>query len=104
MDRIDLEVPAIDAVGNYLAPSVEKPVNYTFRPPPGVPRRSGTPEPHTVSVRNARALARRPWLDVEGFALLDHPIGSRSFRDEESRSAYEREVEEVLKSTTRADR
>jgi hypothetical protein len=98
------ELPAVEGVLNYLAPTAEKPVNYTFQPPRGVAWRSGTPEPHAVAIRDARALARRPSLDVEGFALLDQATGTRDFQDEEARSAYEREVEALLKGVSGAER
>ena len=98
------ELPAVEGVLNYLAAAAEKPVNYTFQPPPGVAWRSGTPEPHTVSIRDARALERRPSLDVEGFALLDQATATRDFRDKDARSAYEREVEGLLRSVTGAER
>ena len=98
------ELPAVEGVLNYLAPASEKPVNYTYKPPPGVAWRSGTPEPHAVSIRDARALERHPSLDVEGFALLDQATATRDFGDKNARAAYEREVEELLKSVTGAGR
>jgi hypothetical protein len=99
----DSQSTAVEAQVNYLTPMTEKPVNYTFQPPPGVPWRSGKPEVHRIQVRNARTLATRPSLDGEGFALLDHETAVGNFLDAaEVRSVYYREVEELLKSATGA--
>ena len=40
----------IEAQLNYLAPMAERPRNYTFDPPPGVPRSNSTHEAHTVAI------------------------------------------------------
>ena len=94
----------VEAVLNYLAPMAEKPVNYTFPPPPGVPWRSGTPEPHTVPIRDARTeLAHDASLDVEGFALVRHASATRNFHDRGELSAvYEPEVGALLRAATAA--
>ena len=41
-DRFD-DLPHIEATLNYLAPMAERPRNYTFDPPPGVPRSNSQP-------------------------------------------------------------
>jgi hypothetical protein len=93
----------VEAQVNYLTPTTEKPVNYTFQPPPGVPWRSGRPEVHRIQVHNARTLAARPSLDEQGFALLDHGTSVGNFFDAaEVRSVYHPEVEEILKAATGA--
>ena len=96
----------VEAVLNYLAPMAGKPVNYTFPPPPGVPWRSGTPEPHTVPIRDARTeLAHEATLDVEGFALRGHASATRNFHDEgERRAVYEPELDALLRTATGATR
>ena len=95
---------AVEALLNYLAPMTEKPVSYTFQPPPGVPQRSGKADPHRVPIRNARALPEPPSVDKEGFALLNHVTALRDFQDDaEIRSLYYREVEELLKAATGAE-
>lgn len=94
---------AVEAQVNYLTPMTEKPVNYTFQPPPGVPWRSGKREAYRVEVRNARTLAARPTLDEQGFALFDHETSVRDFCDAaEVRSVYYPEIEGVLKAATGA--
>jgi hypothetical protein len=88
---------------NYLTPMAEKPVNYTFQPPPGVPWRSGRPEAHRIQVHNARALAAQPSLDQQGFVLIDHETSVGNFHDAgEVRSVYYPEVEKLLKAATGA--
>ena len=105
--RFDTEIAgvslAVEAEVNYLTPTTQKPVNYTFKPPPDVPSRSGTPEPHRVLIRNARALATQPSLDVQGFAVIPHTTSVRHFYDEaEVRALYYPEVEELLNGATGA--
>lgn len=96
-------VTAVEAELNYLTPMTAKPVNYTFQPPPEVPWRSGKPERHRVPIRNARALAQRPSLDQQGFALVHHATSVRELYDDaEVRSVYYPEVEAVLRQTTGA--
>jgi hypothetical protein len=46
-------------------------VNYTYDPPPGVPRNSGEVDPRKVAIRNAR-LEKGLTLDVAGFELIKH--------------------------------
>ena len=69
-DRFD-HLPHIEATLNYLAPMAERPRNYTFDPPPGVPRsnsqaRSRTPWRSMTCVRSSSDIS----LDREGFAVL----------------------------------
>ena len=93
----------VEAQVNYLTPMAEKPVNYTFQPPAGVPWRSGRPEPHRVEVRDARTLATRPSLDEQGFTLIARGMSVANFYDTtEVRSVYYPEVEELLKTATGA--
>jgi hypothetical protein len=41
----------VRATLNYFAESTEKPVIYTYDPPPGTPRTTGKSEPHSVRIR-----------------------------------------------------
>ena len=79
---------AVETSLNYLAPTNERPVTYTFKPPAGVapfPR----PEAHRVLVRDARSLPRPAALDVEGFARVDFASLVSDFHDDaEVRSVY----------------
>jgi len=44
---------AVEAELNYLTPMRQRPHNYTYDPPPGVPRTNGVPEPHRVPIHDA---------------------------------------------------
>src|SRR5262249_1935983 len=91
----------LEAQVNYLTPMTEKPVNYTFQPPPGVPWRSGRPEPHRIQIHDARTLPAQPSLDEQGFVLVAHPTSVRDFHDAtEVRSVYYPEADGVLKAAT----
>ena len=52
-DRFD-HLPHVEATLNYLAPMAERPRNYTFDPPPGVPRSNSQREAHTVAIHDVR--------------------------------------------------
>lgn len=71
------ESTSVEAALNYTRNTGVRPVNYTFDPPPGVPRNSGEVDRRSVAIRNAR---RTPGLklDVSGFELIQH----RSFLTE----------------------
>ena len=69
-DLID-RLPHVEGILNYLAPMPEKPMNLTYDPPPGVPRSTGVPEPHRMTIYDARPVATRLSLDREGLALVE---------------------------------
>jgi hypothetical protein len=97
------EHAAVAASFNYLKPMPVKPVNYACEPPAGVPRSNIVPDPHEVEVFDARRIDAS--LDREGFAL----VGQRSavqdfFDDDEVRSVYYPEVEQLLRAVTGASR
>jgi hypothetical protein len=80
---------AVEAELNYLLPTAEKPRSYTFEPPPGEPWSNALPEPHIVTIRNARPILDSVDLDREGFALLQHRIAVKNFYDDdEVRAVY----------------
>lgn len=90
---------------NYLAPMVERPRNYTFDPPPGIPRSNAGHEAHAVAIHDARPVADRVSLDANGFALVRHRSAVRDFfDDEEVRRVYYPEVERLVREATGADR
>jgi hypothetical protein len=84
-----------------------KPVNYTFDPPPGLPRNSGEVDARTVTIRNARGF-RDLTLDVSGFETIRHRstlTDWASFQSSERVKAIDYpEVEATLKSHTGADK
>jgi hypothetical protein len=84
---------------NYLVPSGQKPVTYTFEPPPGVPRQSGRFEARRVNIANARASGARPNIDREGYALVEAPTEIEDFWDQDQvRARYYPEAERLLKT------
>jgi hypothetical protein len=52
-------LPSVECVLNYLAPMAERPMNFAYGPPLGVPRSTGVPDPHRVMIYDARPLAGR---------------------------------------------
>lgn len=104
LDRPVFEnLPYVEAVLNYLIPMAEKPVYYTYEPPPGVPRQNGAYQAHRLPIRNAREIAPNLSLDREGFALAVHHSAVRDFYDEdEVRRVYYPEAEQLLADVTGA--
>jgi hypothetical protein len=95
----------VEATLNYLAPMTERPRNYTYDPPPGVPRSNSTHEPHLVPVHDARAVESDISLDREGFAVLHYKSAVKNFWDEdEVRRVYYPEVQRVLAEATGASK
>ena len=98
-------LPQVAAALNYLGPMADRPRNYTYDPPPGVPRSNIVSEQHVVPVHSARPLAADASLDREGFALLHQPSAVRDFYDdEEVRRVYYPEAAQVLAEATGARR
>jgi hypothetical protein len=96
-------LPAVPGVLNYLIPTAEKPVNYTFEPPPGVPYNSGSYQAHTVLIHDGRPIADRLSLDEHGFALVKHLSAVTDFYDEnEVRRVYYPEAHKLLTQVTGA--
>jgi hypothetical protein len=97
----------IKATLNYTRNTGIRPVNYTFDPPPGVPRSSGEVDARTVTIRDARR-ERGLWLDASGFELITHHGSLRDFKafqDPEAIKAIDYpEVESVLKIATGAQK
>jgi hypothetical protein len=94
----------VEASLNYVAASSEKPVIYTYEPPPGVPRATGTLEPHSVPIRNAR-LERHLSLDRQGFQLVHQETAVHDFYDPaEVKAVYYPEIELLLKQATGAEK
>jgi hypothetical protein len=112
------DLPYVEAVLNYMTPMAEKPVNYTYEPPPGVPRQNQVYERHKLPIRNARAIpspvgdaprtvsgayAQDLSLEREGFAYAAHKSAVRDFYDEEEvRRVYYPEAEQLLADVTGA--
>ncbi|MBV8096077.1 MAG: hypothetical protein JO110_23165 [Acetobacteraceae bacterium] len=100
-----LELPAIEAELNFLAPMTEKPFRYNYGPPPGKPETNAVYEPKRVRINDVRPIAGRLSLDREGFALIDSPSEVTDFDDEDAiRRVYYTEAERVFMSQTGATR
>jgi len=98
-------LPYVIADMNYLVPMAERPRNYTFEPPAGVPRTNTEHEAHKVAIHDARPVAGSVSLDANGFALVQHRSAVKDFfDDEEVRRVYYPEVERIVKQATGADR
>jgi hypothetical protein len=94
----------VEATLNYLVNGSEKPVIYTYEPPPGIPKTTGKFEPRSVLIRNAR-LGQESSLDREGFRLVHQESAVRDFYDrEEVKKVYYPEIEILLKQATGAEK
>lgn len=97
----------VQAVLNYTRDTGVRPVNYTFDPPPGVPRYSGEVDARTVTIHNAR-LEHGMSLDVSGFESITHRstlVDFAAFQDTEAvKSIDYPEVEAALRATTGAEK
>jgi hypothetical protein len=101
--RISKDLPYVEANLNYLIPMAEKPVNYTYEPPPGIPRYNGTYQAYKLPIYNARSISNNISLDREGFGFTAHHSSVRDFYDEdEIRNVYYPEAEQLLKEVTGA--
>jgi hypothetical protein len=98
-------LPFVTAELNYLAPTPSKPRTYAFDPPAGEPKSTALPEPHHVSIFDARLIADNFSLDREGFALVRYPTRIKDFyNDEEVRAVYYPAAEAFIQATLNADR
>ncbi|MEH2058007.1 MAG: CmcJ/NvfI family oxidoreductase [Nostoc sp.] len=104
LDRqISQYLPYVEANLTYLTPMAEKPFNYTYEPPAGIPRTNGTYQTHKLPIYNARSISKNISLDREGFAFTEHHSNVRDFYDEdEIRRVYYPEAEQLLKQVTGA--
>ena len=97
------DLPHVEAELNYLAPTTERPRNYTFEPPAGVSRSNTTREARRVPIHSARPVASEISLDREGFAVLRHASEVRDFYDEdELRRVYYGEAARLIAEATGA--
>jgi hypothetical protein len=95
---------SVEASLNYFAGSSEKPVIYTYEPPPGIPRATGKSEAKPVIIHNAR-LERDLSLDRQGFQLVRQQTAVHDFYDRtEVEEVYYPEVELLLKEVTSAEK
>ncbi|MGA3002336.1 MAG: CmcJ/NvfI family oxidoreductase [Acetobacteraceae bacterium] len=104
-DRPDLDLPYVEAELHYLGRMTERPRNYTYDPPPGVPRSNTVHESHIVPIYDLRGIEAEISLDREGFELLGQVSAVRDFYDDdEVRSVYYPEAERFIAEATGASR
>ena len=98
-------LPAVDGVLNFLRPMRDKPREYAYEPPAGVPRSNVAIDPHTVRISDMRPIAAALSLDREGFVLVAQRSAIADFYDEDAlRSVYYTEAEHLVAEATGADR
>jgi len=105
LDHPALNLPHVEADLHYLGHMTERPRNYTFDPPPGVPRSNIVSETHRVPIHDLRSIAAEISLDREGFELIGHRSAVRNFHDdEEVRAVYYPESERLIADLLGASR
>ncbi len=96
---------SVEASLRYLVSAEERIANYACKPPPGVPRRSGTYENYTMAIQNGRTITDRLSLDRQGFQLVRYETRVKDFYNaEEVKSVYYLEVEQLLKDALGAEK
>jgi hypothetical protein len=89
---------------NYLVDASEKPVIYTYEPPPGIPKTTGKFEPRSVLIHDAR-VGEQLSLDQQGFQLFRQKTMVRDFYDRaEVEKVYYPEIELLLIEATSAEK
>jgi len=105
LDHPALNLPHVEADLHYLGHMTERPRNYTFDPPPGVPRSNIVSETHRVPIHDLRSIAAEISLDREGFELIGHRSAVKNFHDdEEVRAVYYPEAERLIADVLGASR
>ncbi|HUH83697.1 MAG TPA: CmcJ/NvfI family oxidoreductase, partial [Stellaceae bacterium] len=100
-----VELPQVEGELHYLRPMAERPRNYTYEPPAGVPRSNTEPDARTVPIHSLRPIASEISLDREGFALLQQETAVGDFwDDDEVRRVYYPEAEAAIARATGASR
>ncbi len=90
---------------NYLVDMGEKPVTYSTEPGSRLINHTGRYEERAVTIHNGRLIVDRLSLDREGFIFINHETQVSDFYDEEEvRSVYYPEMEQLVKQLTGASR
>jgi hypothetical protein len=98
-------LPSVEGVLNFMQPMRNKPREYAYEPPAGVPRSNVTIDPHAVRIRDMRPIAASLSLDREGFTLVAHHSAVADFYDEDAlRRVYYPEAEQLIATATGASR
>jgi hypothetical protein len=97
-------IPGVTAGLGYLSPTTERPYNYMYEPPAGVPWQNCEYRVSQLRIADARAMVPPPTLHVEGFELWDAPTSVLNFADEDAvRSRYYAEAAELAKCAAGAE-
>ena len=105
IDDTTFDLSYVKADLHYLSRMTERPRNYTFDPPPGVPRSNTVHETHQVPIYDLRGVVPEAALDREGFELLRHTSAVQNFYDEdEVLKQYYPEAERLIAEATGASR
>jgi hypothetical protein len=105
LDHRPLDLPRVDADLHYLGRMTERPRNYTYEPPAGVPWSNIVSETHRVPIHDMRPIEAEISLDDQGFELLGHRSAVRDFYNEdELRAVYYPEAERLIAEATGASR
>src|SRR6185437_9278686 len=75
-------LPFVSAKLAYAAPMAEKPFNYTYGPPPGMPRSNAIPDEREVKIHSLRPIERDLSLDGQGFEIMPQQSAVVDFYDE----------------------
>ena len=98
-------LPSVEAGLSYLKHTNERPYNYMYEPPEGIPRQNCEYEQHWMRIADARSSSPRPSVHREGFELRDAPSAVIDFLDEEAiGSVYYKEMAELACVVTGAKR
>jgi hypothetical protein len=99
------QIATVEATLNYLVPTVDKPVSFTFALPPGIAQTTRKNDPHKVPIHDAWEIADQLSLDQQGFVVTHHESKVANFYDpKEVKAVFYPEVEELLKKQTGADK
>jgi hypothetical protein len=80
--RVTVSTRVVQADLEFTERTGEKPYSYVGEPPAGVPRTRGEYRSHVVQIEDARPIADRLSLDVEGVAVARRATAVRDFWDE----------------------
>jgi hypothetical protein len=102
LEETSVAVPdtAVVAALGYVEPQRERPYDYAYPPPAGVPWQNYRSDPRPVRIGDARRSQAAPAIDREGFTLVDSASAAGDFLDEAAvRSIYYAEVAELARAT-----
>ena len=101
----DATADAVEGVLTYLAPTERRPFTYNYSPPPaGQPQRFTPEHPVAQRIADARPLADRLSLDLQGFVLRRHATAVDLYDDAAVEAAYYPEMQRLVVAETGAAR